>query len=214
LRVKKFSNPYIKRIKEFDGIVLSMDDLLCSRRGFNFPVCIDIGCGNGEYLVDVAAKNPDKFYIGFERQYKEVYRTASKIKKLGLNNCKVASTDAKDIPAFFKKNEIADVFILFPDPWPKARQKKKRLINKDYIKSLLSNMIKGSYIKFRTDNDDYFSIMLSVVYDLSLEGEVRILELSRDFRSTRTGADEYITPFERIFMRQGLLINYMLVQRS
>jgi len=214
LRTKKNINPYINKIKEFEGIVLSASDIARSGREFKFklPVSIDVGCGNGEYLVDLASKNPERSYLGFELQYKEIYRTALKIKKLGLDNCKVVNMDAKDIPSLFKKDEIADVVILFPDPWPKRKQKKHRLIDKAYIKDLLSCMIRGGLIQLRTDNDDYFVQMLDVFHSLADEKKVGILELSRDFHVSEDAEREYITPFERIFLRQGLMINYMLVR--
>jgi len=210
LSIKRFKNPYIDQISRFGEVISSEEDLLSRKSSFVFPVILDIGCGNGEVLVDSASKNPDKFYLGFELQYKEVYRTTLKIDRLGLKNCNVARVDAEKVPDLFNKSEIAEADIFFPDPWPKTRQKKNRLIKKTYMDRLISKMLVGAPIKIKTDNDDYFLQILGVLRALSLEGKIKIIELSRDYHSSPFSKGEYITPFERIFLRQGLLINYVL----
>jgi len=209
LRNSRFKNPYIDEIAKFEHVIVSEEDFSKEKSSFVFPVVLDIGCGNGEVLVDLASKNPGKFYLGFELQYKEVYRTASKIQRMSLKNCKVLRISGDIIPRLFDKGEIGDVNIFFPDPWPKTRQKKNRLIKKEYIKNLINKIKPGSLIKVKTDNDDYFMQILDVFHSLSKESYIELLELTRDYHHSSCCNGQYITPFERIFLRQGLLINYL-----
>jgi len=213
LRNKRFSNPYVEKVKEFDGIVLNEYSIVNAINKNPLPLILDIGCGNGEYLTDLASKNPHNFYLGFERQFKEVHRTALKIQKAGLKNCVVASMDASGIPALFNEKGLSGIFILFPDPWPKTKQKKNRLVQKQYLIELASKIIKGGFIKIRTDNDDYFLHMLKILYDEEIKKILETQIVSRDYHHSIREKDEYITPFERIFLRDGALINYVFLKR-
>jgi len=209
LRIRKFKNPYIDEITKFEEVISDEEDFLKRKSSFVYPVVLDIGCGNGEVLAHLASSNPDKFYLGFELQYKEVYRTVSKIRRLALHNCKVARVDAERIPDLFDKHQISEVNIFFPDPWPKTSQQKHRLIKKAFIADLIKKMRKGDLIKIKTDNDDYFLQILNAVYAVASDNKIKILELTRDYHHSNLNKGQYITPFERIFIRQGLLINYI-----
>ena len=210
---KRFTNPYIQKVKEFTGIVFDENSLKSFITKISSPIVLDIGCGNGEYLTDIASKNPQNFYIGFERQFKEVHRTALKIEKTKLKNCIVASIDARNIPELFDDEKLLGVIILFPDPWPKTKQKKNRLIQKKYALSLISKIQRGGFFKLKTDNDDYFMHMLQILYDDDVSRILVPQELSRDYHNLVKTTKEYITPFERIFLRDGMLINYIMLKR-
>lgn len=210
---KRFNNPYIQKVKEFTGIVFDEDSLKPLIPKISSPIILDIGCGNGEYLTDIASKNPQNFYIGFERQFKEVHRTALKIKKAELKNCIVASMDARNIPDLFDDERLLGVIVLFPDPWPKTKQKKNRLMQKKYVLALASKIQRGGFFKVKTDNDDYFMQMLQSFYDDDVSKILVPQELSRDYHNLVKTAKEYITPFERIFLRDKMLINYIVLKR-
>ena len=210
---KRFSNPYVEKIKEFDGIVFDKHSITTVITKNSLPLVLDIGCGNGEYLTDIASKNPDNFYIGFELQYKEVYRAALKIQKARLENCVVVNMDATEIPLLFEDGALLGAFILFPDPWPKTKQRKNRLVKQSYVLSLASKINKGGFIKIRTDNDDYFQHMLKSLYDEDVKKILEVQTLSRDYHHSIRENTEYITPFERIFLRDGCLINYIFLKR-
>ena len=173
------------------------------------PIRLDIGCGNGEALIFEAKQNRGTNYIGVELQYKEVYRTASKIKSNNLNNCLVLQLDAKKLPSLFDPDQIEQVNLFFPDPWPKTKQKKNRLVQSVYLRELFSKMRKGSCFNIRTDNDDYFMHILSVVYSLKDEFNLDVTNFSRDHYRYGVSKNSCITAFERILLKQGLLINVL-----
>jgi len=205
--VNRYLNPYINQIKSFPDLVFSGEVCLDAVKLFKYPLFLDIGCGNGESLVFEAQKNPDKFYVGIELQYKEVYRAGLKIQKAGLSNCLVLQMDAKKLPDLFMPGQISGVNIFFPDPWPKTKHRKNRLVQVDYLKRLFSKMQKGSPVNIRTDNDDYFAHIVTTVYSMKDEFKLSITEFTRDYYRDGAKKDSCITAFERIFLRQGLLIN-------
>lgn len=212
LKNRKFVNPYISAIKEFKGIVLSKEDFKSLK--IDLPIVLDIGCGNGEYLAFQAKNNKDKFFIGFELQYKEVFRAAKKIQDSKLDNCIVLREDANLIPSMFKNESISFANIFFPDPWSKRKQKKHRLIKKDFLEKFIPIMKKSSFIKVKTDDDDYFFQIFNAFKFFTERNSVSLLEFSRDLQiSNYLSKDDYKTAFQRIFIRQKKLINYALYKK-
>lgn len=216
LKNRSSGNKYIEEIKKFKSVIKDERELALARSRFFYPIVLDIGCGNGEVLVDKAGKQERRFYIGFELQYKEVYRTALKIERHGIKNAVVVRLNAEMIPDLFEqdKGQIEEVNIFFPDPWPKTRQKKHRIIKMPYIERLIGLVKNNGLINIKTDNDDYFLAILKIFKELSDKSSIKIEALSRDYRNSLYSAGEYITPFERIFLRQGLLINYLSARVS
>jgi tRNA (guanine-N(7)-)-methyltransferase len=177
------------------------------------PLNLDICCGNGEHTVFLAEKYRNMFFVGIELQYKEVYRTARKIRNRALRNTKVARVDAGLLDYFFKPGSIGDIYLLFPDPWPKRKQKKHRLVNQRYFDLLFSLMAPGRSFMFKTDNDDYMMQVFDC-YKNSMHYPGLELEMfTRDFHSLDMAKNYYITAFERIFLREKKLINAMIIKK-
>jgi len=213
-RQERVINKYSTLINEFSDLLITEDELRLKKGMWGSSVCLDIGCGNGELISNLAVKNPNKFFIGFELQYKEIYRTQLKIKRTGCLNAKISSRiNAQNIPNFFEVNEIGDVYIFFPDPWLKRKQKKKRLVNFEYMRKLVPLIKTGSFITLKTDSDDYFMQMLNVCYSLKQELGLELLDLSRDFHSTSNTKNYPITSFERLFIIQKLSVNYLKMRK-
>lgn len=212
-------NPFVNRIMDYTNFLIFADNaksIIGSWAEFykkpNTLINLDIGCGNGEFLFYQAKNNHNKIYLGIERQYKEIYRACKRISK--LDNAKVLFMEAEKLVSCFNEGEIGDVCILFPDPWPKRKQTKHRLLNQDYILKLFKLMSFGSKLIIKTDNNNYFKEIFKNVFELKDETHFKILEFSRDmYVADVHDYINYKTSFERIFLSQGLAINYIVLEK-
>ncbi len=117
---------------------------------------LEIGFGDGENLISNALNNLDSFYVGIEVYEAGVAKVLELIKKNNLENIFLIQGDAKAI--LEKKTTIKffdEVIIFFPDPWPKRRHKKRRLLSNNFLDSLKMLLKDKSVLKIKTDWDDY-----------------------------------------------------------
>ncbi len=117
---------------------------------------LEIGFGDGENLISNALNNLDSFYVGIEVYEAGVAKVLELIKKNNLENIFLIQGDAK---AILEKNTTIkffdEVIIFFPDPWPKRRHKKRRLLSNNFLDSLKMILKDKSVLKIKTDWDDY-----------------------------------------------------------
>ena len=117
---------------------------------------LEIGFGDGENLISNALNNLDSFYVGIEVYEAGVAKVLELIKKNNLENIFLIQGDAK---AILEKNTTIkffdEVIIFFPDPWPKRRHKKRRLLSNNFLDSLKMISKDKSVLKIKTDWDDY-----------------------------------------------------------
>jgi tRNA (guanine-N7-)-methyltransferase len=123
-------------------------------------VWLEIGFGGAEHLIWQATQNPSVGLIGCEVFEDGVVKALAGIEGRGLNNVRLAVEDARDVLRWLPENSLARVFILFPDPWPKRRHVKRRLVS-GHLFSLLSRaMAPGAELRISTDIGDYARTML------------------------------------------------------
>lgn len=133
-------------------------EALAAGRAFAPPpreVWLEIGSGAGEHLIDQAKANPDVGVVGCEPFLNGVVATLASLQREQLSNVRLRRGDAQTViecapDAFFSR-----VFILYPDPWPKRRHHKRRVIAEDTIEALARIMRPGAELRFATDVDDY-----------------------------------------------------------
>ncbi len=127
------------------------------------PVILEIGFGNGDSLVQNAIENPDNNYLGIEVHRPGVGHLLMRIAEQGLKNIRVATEDAVGIVADrLKPDCLAGVQIFFPDPWPKKRHHKRRLVQTQFL-NLLARVIKTEGgLHLATDWEHYALHMLAV----------------------------------------------------
>ncbi len=135
--------------------------------GNAFPVNIEYCSGNGEWIVNKAQENPNENWVAVEHNFSRVKKIFSKRENLGLKNLFIVSGDAFTFTCeYIKKGSVAAAFVNFPDPWPKKRHAKHRLIQKPFIKEIRRVFQKEGCLTLVTDSADYSAQMKEVV-DLS-----------------------------------------------
>ena len=118
-------------------------------------VWLEIGFGGGEHFVRQAARHPEIGFIGCEPFIEGMAKALTGIDEAGLTNTRLHMDDARSVMASLKPACIARIFILFPDPWPKKRQQKRRLIQQEFLNDLARISAPGARIRFATDVKSY-----------------------------------------------------------
>ena len=124
--------------------------------GNTSSTALEIGFGEGEFLVDVAKNSPDWNYLGIEIKYFRYKKALRLALNEGLRNVKLLHFDADlAVEQVFAPGSFDRVYINFPDPWPKDRHQKHRIINDRFLDNLHRLMKDGSILEFTSDHLDY-----------------------------------------------------------
>jgi tRNA (guanine-N7-)-methyltransferase len=118
-------------------------------------VWLEIGFGGGEHLAGQAARHRDIGFLGAEAFLEGVAKLLAQVDEAGLSNVRIRRGDARGLVDELAPGVIDRVFILFPDPWPKTRHRKRRLIQPDVVAGLARAMKPGATLRFATDWADY-----------------------------------------------------------
>jgi tRNA (guanine-N7-)-methyltransferase len=121
------------------------------------PLIWEIGCGHGHYLTAYAAAHPGEFCVGVDTKRERVARAEKKCARAGLKNLWFVQAEARMfLTALSPEQRPATVFVLFPDPWPKRRHHKHRLLGEEFLRALATRVGEGARLCFRTDHGPYF----------------------------------------------------------
>jgi tRNA (guanine-N7-)-methyltransferase len=127
------------------------------------PLTVEIGFGDGDCLSTLAARHPERHYVGFEVHDPGVGHALLMAKRLGLNNLRLLHADAQAIlHACFPAQCLDEVLIYFPDPWHKKRHHKRRLVQPEFVRLLAKLCKPNAYVRLATDWAPYAEWMLSV----------------------------------------------------
>lgn len=131
--------------------------------GRSAPRILEIGCGMGETTVAIAAAHPECDYIGIEVHTPGVGSLLKQIDEAGLRNVRVIQHDAVAVmEKMIPPSSLDGLHIFFPDPWPKKRQQKRRLIQAPFIALACSRLKPGGYLHAATDWQEYAEQILAV----------------------------------------------------
>lgn len=128
--------------------------------GNDNPIHIEIGMGKGQFIMGMAAANPDINYIGIEKYSTVLLRAIQKMEQQEVKNLLFIRMDAEDICEVFSKEEIAKIYLNFSDPWPKDRHARRRLPSRQYLERYNQFLQKTGNLEFKTDNQALFDFAL------------------------------------------------------
>lgn len=132
--------------------------------GRHAPRILEIGCGMGETTAAIAAEHPQNNYLGIEVHTPGVGSLLKEIATRELSNLRVIQHDAVEVVRdMIAPGALSGIHIFFPDPWPKKRQQKRRLIQPEFIKMLATRLTPNGYLHCATDWEDYALQMLEVL---------------------------------------------------
>lgn len=175
--------------------------------GNDNPIHIEIGMGKGDFIIDMALKNPNINFIGIERYESVLCRAIEKLEKVDISNVKLICTDALNLGDIFD-HEIETIYLNFSDPWPKKRHAKRRLTSHVFLE-IYDNLFKGDKVIIqKTDNIGLFE---SSIVNLSTYGYV-IEDISLDLNNS--SKENSMTEYESKFVSQGIKINYLVARKK
>lgn len=138
--------------------VLSAGDFLREVRAVDGPsrLEIEIGCGNGHFLAEYAQRNPEVCIAGLELKNSRCLKAQSKIDRGPVSNARVVQTRAEQVLSALPPNRVRTYHVYFPDPWPKARHRRRRFLRGENLRAMASTLEPGGRILFGTDFFDYY----------------------------------------------------------
>jgi len=124
---------------------------------------IEIGCGNGETLVALASAHPDRDYLGIEVHRPGIGHLLLRAEELGLKNLRIVCRDAVEVLRdCIAEASLDEVLLYFPDPWPKKRHHKRRIVQPAFMSLVASRLRVGGVLRMATDWQHYATQMLEV----------------------------------------------------
>lgn len=175
--------------------------------GNEHPIVLELGCGKGEYTVNLARKYPGCNFIGIDIKGARMWRGAKTALQEGLANVVFLRTRIDFINAFFAPDEVRELWITFPDPQPKKA--KKRLVSTRFLSRYQQFLKDGSTIHLKTDNTEVFHYARQIVYvnSLALLWEESDVHASR--KEELAEVQNIQTFYEKQFVEAGHKIKYL-----
>ena len=125
------------------------------------PIKLEVGFGMGDFLVEMAIRDPNSNFVGVDFSQNGIQKLLIRVNNLNLNNIRVIYGDVrKKIPLLFHDGELDTVYINFPDPWPRKRHFKRRLVKPELVKLISRKLAPDGHIYIATDSEPYASEML------------------------------------------------------
>lgn len=142
------------------------------------PLEIDLGCGDGKFLMEMAKEHPERDFIGVERLLGRVRKVCKKIAKRHLDNAHVLRLDSRYVVEWMlPEASVSRLHLLCPDPWPKFKHHRRRVMQLDFLESVRTCLQPGGEFLFMTDHEEYFDWSVSKV---AAYGKFEVLDWTED----------------------------------
>ena len=123
----------------------------------NQPLEVDLGCGDGSFLLGMAEHHPERNFLGVERLLGRVRKVCKRAKRGNIDNLKVLRLESRyTVEWLLPPGSVSRLHLLCPDPWPKVRHHRRRLIQQDFLEAVYKVLEPGGEFLFKTDHDEYF----------------------------------------------------------
>lgn len=163
------------------------------------PIHIEVGMGKGQFIIEMARRNPEVNYIGIEKYSSVLVRAVEKLEDFEQDNLRLIRMDAENIEEVFDKDEVDRIYLNFSDPWPKDRHAKRRLTSTRFLERYDNILTPEGRVMFKTDNKDLFDFSLEQVEEAGW-----ILEShTYDLHHSEYNEGNVMTEYEKKFSAKG-----------
>lgn len=209
-----FVNPYMAQVDNHPKIFNTEEDLYGHKWkwkeyfGNDKEINLEIGTGLGNFFSYVAPANQDKNFLWMEIKYKRLVRTAEKTLQKWANNFQLLKDFGQNVKKIFKDGEVEQTYIFFPDPWPKDKHAKHRLLQAPFLQDLHDITKSGGKLIYKTDYRPYFDQVIECIAE---EWIWKVDKISYDYENELTEIHDknILTEFEVIFRNKDVKINYV-----
>ncbi|MDO4966465.1 MAG: tRNA (guanosine(46)-N7)-methyltransferase TrmB [Lachnospiraceae bacterium] len=176
------------------------------------PIHIEIGMGKGQFIMELAKRNPEINYVGIEKYSSVLLRGIQKMEELEepLKNLVFIRFDAEYITNIFGEEEIDRIYLNFSDPWPKDRHAKRRLPSRQFLERYDHILKRDGVVEFKTDNRDLFEFALEEAPEAGWRIKVSTFDLHND---PKLNEGNIMTEYEERFSSMGNPICKYIVER-
>ncbi len=173
----------------------------------NNPITLELGCGTGVLTLELARRHPDKNYIGIDNKRARVWSGAVNALFDELLNVAFITTRIEALEEFFGHGEISEIWITFPDPYPKPSKSNKRLISPELLNKYRNFITPECVFHFKTDDEKLFDFAIE-----TLDNEKAVIQqIAKDTHGDRTIPDDVKikTYYEKRHLEEGKTIKYV-----
>lgn len=193
-RLERCESLWIKKPEEYKG---KWHELF----GNSNPIHIEVGCGKGQFVTQMAKLHPDINYIAIDVEPNVLVIALEKATAAEVENVRFIIADANKLTEYFGFAEIERIYLNFSDPWKKNKQAKRRLTHKNFLDIYKQLLRQGDYIYFKTDNRPLFEFSLN-----SFAAEnYKMQNITFDLHNSKFEGN-VMTEYETRFAEQGLPI--------
>jgi len=171
------------------------------------PFTLEIGCGHGDYSVELAQKFPERNFVGIDVKGARIYKGSTKVLELKLSNVAFVQIKAEKLNEIFLSKSIEEIFIPFPEPHQKRANHNRRLVSSSFINLYKELLIDSGLLHFKTDNSELYECALRNI----LKDEGKILFKTEDFHGENEMEYNYgiLTGFEKHYLKENRKIKYI-----
>lgn len=172
------------------------------------PIVVELACGRGEFTVGLGRVFTDQNFIGVDIKGSRIWKGSSKATEEGIHNVAFLRTQIQQLEQFFAEGEISELWITFPDPYPREGDEKRRLTSPRFLEMYKAMLKAGGIIHFKTDNTDLFNYSLELV---QMREDIEVIGFTSDFYHSEWKDDHFgiKTKYEKMFSDKGEKIKYL-----
>ena len=201
----------LKKLDEMPNVFSSVDpDAITYLRNYfttNKSITLEIGCGHGDYSVELAKIHPERNFVGIDVKGARIFIGASKAIEMNLKNVAFMITKAEKLNEVFEPNSIEEIYIPFPDPHVKLSNQNRRLVSPKFLNMYRELIVNSAKIHFKTDNEELFKYALKNILNL----DAKILFSTQDLQIAegREFNSGILTSYEKYYLKEGRTIKYV-----
>lgn len=218
-------NPYVALHREQGSLALPSDDAARWKGrwseyfGRTAPLCLEIGPGNGSFLAELAARSPGVDHVAIEIRYKRVVSCAQKLCSRGLSNAVICRYHAAFTRDLFTAGSLSTIWVNHPDPWPKERHEKNRLVSRWFLGDVVELLAIGGRLHLKSDFLPNIERAVTLI-DRGPDGEpveplpLRVVGRSDDItRGEAPWPDDIETNYQKKFRLRGEPVYAVALER-